>query len=347
MKSKDFFHRKRLLPKRTPSSAPDARSSKPGPTSPEQAKATLNDAEDSTRTDLDEVLDSDGEAVAAVFDRPTIVPHVSPDILAARAMQQQAEAERATTTRAPRRQSEPCEDDENNSDLDSRVTLATDDVPFGEQALVHAHRSVHHAINPQPNPPIRKHVSSPSHVSATSIAHFDLSRAPRSSDPAESGASALGFVDSIPRTTGHPPALDESRKPNQPALAAKTQSLTDMYAVGNFSGALQEAERRLAVDPSDPEALRYAQDCRRVLVKMQLTRLGSLQQIVHLAVPAERLQWLSIDHRAGFLLSLVDGCSTLDDLLDICGMPRLEALHLFAELNDQGVILLKPLASRR
>lgn len=334
MNDKDFFHRRRLLPKRLPSSTPQVRGSKSEQARSEHDSAASADEKPHVPDETPDAPDFDGEgdSVAAVFERPTMVPRISPDILAARAMQQQSDAERATTARAPCLPAESNDEGEH----DDRVTLSTEHVPLGERALVRAHRSVNRAVSPPPN------IARRNPGSSTSTTKVDISHV---SDPADSGASALGFVDSLPRSTGQPPAVEGTRKPNQPAVAAGSRSLTDMYAVGDFSGALKEAERRLEANPSDGEAQRYAQDCRRVLVKMQLTRLGSLQQIVHLAVAPERLQWLSIDHRAGFLLSLVDGHSTLEDLLDISGMPRLEALHLFAELNDQGVIVLKPLSS--
>src|SRR5690606_38811475 len=115
--------------------------------------------------------------------------------------------------------------------------------------------------------------------------------------------------DAQPRATAHPPQADRisRERPNQGVVTnPQRKSLAELYALSDYSGALKEAETRLKDDPNDLEAQRGAQDCRRVLIKMQLARLGSLQQVVRLAVEPERLQWLSIDHRAGFVLSLVD-----------------------------------------
>jgi hypothetical protein len=55
-------------------------------------------------------------------------------------------------------------------------------------------------------------------------------------------------------------------------------------------------------------------------------------------VPREQLRWLSIDHRAGFLLSHVDGVSSLEMILDVSGMPTLDALKILCELAQQRVI---------
>jgi hypothetical protein len=55
-------------------------------------------------------------------------------------------------------------------------------------------------------------------------------------------------------------------------------------------------------------------------------------------MPATRIDCVAIDHRAGFLLSLVDGSSTLEAILDVCGMPRLDALRILHELVQRGAV---------
>lgn len=49
---------------------------------------------------------------------------------------------------------------------------------------------------------------------------------------------------------------------------------------------------------------------------------------------------LSLDHRAGFLLSIIDGTFTVQELLDVCGMPQMDALALLFELTERGVVAL-------
>ncbi|MFC1641748.1 hypothetical protein ACFL5O_03525 [Myxococcota bacterium] len=120
------------------------------------------------------------------------------------------------------------------------------------------------------------------------------------------------------------------------------EELRDRYAMGDFSGALNVAEELMTQIPNDSDAQRYALSCREVLAQMLMTRLGRLDQIVQTRMAPEQIRWLSLDHRAGFLLSLVDNFSTAEELLDISGMPRLEALHILVSLLDQQVIVLEP-----
>jgi len=142
---------------------------------------------------------------------------------------------------------------------------------------------------------------------------------------------------SLPATPP-PPEIEISESPEfEPAYA----EMKDRYAMGDFTGALVIAESVLEVDASDPEALRYAESCRKVLTQMYAARLGALDRVVEVAVPADQIRWLSLDHRAGFLLSLVDGISTVEEILDISGMSKLEALRIMYALLEQRVITIQ------
>src|SRR5690606_12995846 len=125
------------------------------------------------------------------------------------------------------------------------------------------------------------------------------------------------------------------------SVDSEQSSMADRFAMGDFTGALVIAEQILERDPQHAEALRYAQRCREVLTQMYAARLGPLSQTVTVAVPNDEIRWLSLDRRAGFLLSLIDGSLTLEEILDISGMSRLDALRLMFSLLDERVIALK------
>ena len=114
--------------------------------------------------------------------------------------------------------------------------------------------------------------------------------------------------------------------------------MRDRLALGDYSGALVVAEGVLEGDSSHNEAARCAETCRERLYEMYAARLGSLDRVPHVAVPPEQVRWLSLDHRAGFVLSCVDGCSTLEEILDVAGMPVLDALRILYELHSQRII---------
>ena len=51
-----------------------------------------------------------------------------------------------------------------------------------------------------------------------------------------------------------------------------------------------------------------------------------------------KVKWLGLDPQVSFLLSLVDGQSTVSEVLLACQMERLAALRVFTELLDAKAI---------
>jgi hypothetical protein len=116
------------------------------------------------------------------------------------------------------------------------------------------------------------------------------------------------------------------------------QEMNDRVSLGDYTGALEIAERLLEIDPSDVSAEACAETCRSVLRQMYTARVGPLDRVPMVMVARDQLRWLSIDHRAGFVLSLVDGVSSLEMILDVSGMPELDALRILSELAQQRII---------
>lgn len=116
------------------------------------------------------------------------------------------------------------------------------------------------------------------------------------------------------------------------------QDMRERFSLGDYSGALVVAESILEEDPNNAEALKCTESCRKVLEQMYTARIGPLERVPFIAVPPEQLRWLNIDHRAGFVLSHVDGNCSLEQILDVSGMPTLDALRILYELLQQRVI---------
>ena len=66
--------------------------------------------------------------------------------------------------------------------------------------------------------------------------------------------------------------------------------------------------------------------------------LGDLQRQPALAKPLHELASTPISPRAAFLLSRVDGSLSLDEILDVSGMPRLEAFRYLCQLFLRGIL---------
>jgi hypothetical protein len=60
-----------------------------------------------------------------------------------------------------------------------------------------------------------------------------------------------------------------------------------------------------------------------------------------LAVGSDELKKLHVDHRAGFVLSLMDASLDLETLIDLCGMDRSAVLELVRGLYELGVVVFR------
>ena len=89
------------------------------------------------------------------------------------------------------------------------------------------------------------------------------------------------------------------------------------------------------------EARRIADTSRTRLRAIYIGRLGALDQVPVMMIPHAELRWLALDHRAGFVLSLVDGTSTIEEIIDVSTMPQLEVLRTLYNLLSQSVISLR------
>jgi hypothetical protein len=77
---------------------------------------------------------------------------------------------------------------------------------------------------------------------------------------------------------------------------------------------------------------------RELLYRIYEGHIGDLTAVPLVAVPLHEIAGESLDHRTGFLLSRIDGMLTFEDILDIAGMPRMEAYQILSSLLRKGVI---------
>jgi hypothetical protein len=131
--------------------------------------------------------------------------------------------------------------------------------------------------------------------------------------------------------------VDRSRPSQQLDLIGEMEEL---YALDDLTGALRYAELVLGRTPDHEQAQRCANNCRARLIQLYSSKIGGTSFVVTVALSESQLRWLGLDHRSGFLLSRIDGISTVEELLDVCGMPRLEALKTLADLLERGAIRL-------
>jgi hypothetical protein len=126
---------------------------------------------------------------------------------------------------------------------------------------------------------------------------------------------------------------------NLPPLVCEMQQ---RLAQDDFAGALATAEAILGSGGDvDPEVQACADSCRAKLMESYVESVGSLDQVPVMVAAFDEIEARSVDHRAGFLLSQVDGVTSLETILDVSGMPPLDALRIVRELLRRGIVVLR------
>ena len=69
-----------------------------------------------------------------------------------------------------------------------------------------------------------------------------------------------------------------------------------------------------------------------------LQKLGSLERVPRVIAERDDIRALSMDRSMAFVLSQIDGVSTLEMIVDVSGMPRLDALRILFALLAQDAI---------
>lgn len=108
---------------------------------------------------------------------------------------------------------------------------------------------------------------------------------------------------------------------------------------GEYEQALFLLTSLLDLAPLHPEASRLAADCRAGLERQCLTALGSVSTVLVAGVPLKDLTSFALDNVSAFLFSLVDGATSVENILDSCGLPRLLALRHMRHMTERGVLV--------
>jgi hypothetical protein len=74
------------------------------------------------------------------------------------------------------------------------------------------------------------------------------------------------------------------------------------------------------------------------MLAMYESKLGGLDRTPRVLISSEEVIWLSLNHRAGFILSQVDGSLSYDDILEVSGMDRFDTVRIIADLVGNGII---------
>jgi hypothetical protein len=130
-----------------------------------------------------------------------------------------------------------------------------------------------------------------------------------------------------------PPVQEE-----RPVRGSLLEQARQLFEAGEYPSALDMVQALLC-HGRDPKAIALQAEIERAVERLQHQRIGSLEQVPTLAISLAQLSELKLDHRAGFLISQIDGMMCFEDIIDLSTMPRIETMTLLAELCEKGVIV--------
>ncbi len=112
-----------------------------------------------------------------------------------------------------------------------------------------------------------------------------------------------------------------------------------LHLDGDHEQALFLLTPLLELAPLHPEANKLSGECRQALERDCLSAIGSESAVLVVALSPEELKRFTLDNVSGFLLSVIDGTTNVETILDISGLPRLLALRHIRALLDRGIVV--------
>jgi hypothetical protein len=175
---------------------------------------------------------------------------------------------------------------------------------------------------------------------------FDLAELARDAQPKEVTSATFSYVDAMltgklsdtefgrirDEILGEPPPAPDD--PHEAAMA----HVHERMAAGDYVAALHAAERVLEITPDHEAALRVVQQARSIMCGAYQQHLGAGHDVPQIVVPVESLAEYGIDRWAAYILSRVDGKSSIDGLVAGAGFTRLDTLRLLYELVRRGIV---------
>ena len=106
----------------------------------------------------------------------------------------------------------------------------------------------------------------------------------------------------------------------------------------DLEGALALFKTAAEMDPRRIEIEGYIDMVRSRLLKGHRERAGGAQAVPRLLVDLSEIMRDNLSSDAGFLLSLLDGATSVEDLVSLSGMDAFEALRILHKLIDAGIV---------
>jgi tetratricopeptide (TPR) repeat protein len=149
-----------------------------------------------------------------------------------------------------------------------------------------------------------------------------------------SHGEARDYLQAAGTDTEPPPPRAAPRTPPDGLLA---EALVLLRA-GDVPEALGLLESLARHEPANLEVQAFLELTRAAALRVFRARVGSGEGVPRLKIPQAEVLKYNLPAAAGFLLSMIDGHSSVDELLAVSGMDPFEALRALSNLLDAGIV---------
>jgi hypothetical protein len=139
--------------------------------------------------------------------------------------------------------------------------------------------------------------------------------------------------------------VDEQAPPDEPREEQTRRRITmliqraiEYNAAHETDKAVTAVDLALSEDPNSALGQKLITRNKDTIMQIFQSFIGDLERMPQLAKPLHELANAPINPRAAFLLSRIDGTLTIDELLDVSGMPRMEAYRHICQLFLRGIL---------
>jgi tetratricopeptide (TPR) repeat protein len=163
-----------------------------------------------------------------------------------------------------------------------------------------------------------------------------LSLDPKHAEARDYLSAAGGEPDALARTAVPAAA------PEAPAGSAMTAEAVRLLRAGKPGDALDLLESQTRAAPDDLDAQAYRELARAALLRVYRARTGSGERVPFVRIAPNEVLKYNLPAPAGFLLSMIDGTISIDELLSVSGMDPFDALRALHNLLDAGIVEARP-----
>jgi len=134
------------------------------------------------------------------------------------------------------------------------------------------------------------------------------------------------------------PADEAKEDKTRRRITTLFEKAIEWNAEGELDRAVAAVDLALSEDPNSALAQKLIHRNRETMQTVFQNFLGDLARTPQLSRPLHELANAPISPRAAFLLSRIDGMISIDEILDVSGMPRLEAYRHLCQLYLRGIL---------